>query len=626
MEEQLLIGLASIALFGIGAQWLAWRLRLPSILLMLLAGFIAGPILGLVHPDELLGELLFPVISISVAIILFEGGLTLRIAELPQLKNVIFRLISVGALVTWIVATVSAHFILGLDWELSVLLGAILIVTGPTVITPLLRQIRPKGQVGAALKWEGILIDPVGAVLAVLVFEAILGGDFQQQAPGVIISGVLITILIGGGLGVAGAGAIIALLKQYLVPDHLENPVTLLFVIVAFAMSNLLHPESGLLTVVIMGLVLANQPWVPIKHITEFKENLQALLLGTLFVLLAARIQPTAFLELGVPSLLFLAILVFLGRPLAVLLSTWGSNLSRHEQIFMAWMGPRGVVAAAVSSIFAFELVEAGYPGAEQLVPLTFLVIIATVALYGLTAGPLARYFNLSEEDPQGVLLVGAHELSRAMAAVLQERGFMVRLMDTNWHNIREGRMQGLDTHYGNALSEEVLEDLNLHGIGRLLTMTPNNEVNSLAAIHFLEVFSRAEIYQLPMERDPNEKDTTSNSVSPSHLTGRFLFGPQMTYHYLMEKFQDGAVLKTTELSEEFDYSDFQERYEHEAIPLFLITKNDKLTVYTTDNQPTPKPGQTLISLVEPLDESQKAEDGQPAPREIESSKVSGND
>ncbi len=597
MSEELLLGLASIVVFGVGAQWLAWRLRLPSILILLLFGFLAGPVAGLINPDELLGPLLFPIVSISVAIILFEGSMTLRLSELPALRGAIFRLISVGASVTWLVAALAAYFIVGLNWDLSVLLGAILIVTGPTVIGPLLRQIKPKGQVGAALKWEGILIDPVGAVLAVLIFEAILGGEFQQAGT-VVVSGVLTTILIGVGLGIAGAAGIVLLLKRYLIPDHLQTGVTLLFIIFAFAISNAMHPESGLLTVTVMGLLLANQQFATVKRIAEFKENLQVLLVGTLFIVLSARIQPQDFLELGWSGFAFVAVLILIARPLAIFLSTFGSNLTLREKIFMVWMAPRGIVAASVASVFSFNLVEAGMTEAEQLVSLTFLVIISTVVFYGLTAGLVARRLDISEDDPQGVLIVGAHELSRAIACILQEYGFVAKLLDTNWHNIHEGQKQGLDTHYGNALSEDVLEDLDLTGIGRLLAMTPNNEVNSLAAIHFPEVFSRAEIYQLPMAT--MDDVTSSNTVTPAHLTGRFLFGPKMTYAHLIEKFRNGAIVKATELSDNFDYEDFNKEYGSDAIPLFLITSKNKLHIFTADSQPAPRPGQVLISLVAP--------------------------
>ena len=593
MSEHLLVGLASVVVLAVGAQWLAWRLRLPSILLLLLFGFIAGPITGLIHPDELFGELLFPIVSISVAIILFEGGLTLRLAELPHVGGVISRLISIGALVTWAVAAIAAHYLIQLDWSLSVLLGAILIVTGPTVIGPLLRQIQPKGQVGAALKWEGILIDPVGAVLAVLIFEVILAGEFgQAQAPGAVFSGVLATTIIGLGIGIAGAAILIFLMRRFLVPDHLQNAVALLMVVFTFTLSNELQPESGLLT---------------------FKETLQVLLIGTLFILLSARVEPAVILNLGWMSLVFLAVLIVIARPLAIFLSTWRSELSWQERLFMAWMAPRGIVAAAVASIFAFELVEAGHSGAEQLVPLTFVVIVGTVSFYGLTAGIVARWLDLAETDPQGVLLVGAHPLARAIADTLQQHGFKALLLDTNWDNIVRGRMEGLSTHHGNAFSEEVLEDLDLAGIGRLLALTSNDEVNSLAAIHFPEVFSRADVFQLPLKQERGE---TRSELAPQHLTGRYLFGQKMTFPFLMEKFQQGAVIKATPLTEKFDYVDFQTRYNHPAIPLFLITKKDKLVIYTTDYQPIPKPGQTLISLVEPVEELDEGEQERPVETE----------
>ena len=601
MTEHLLFGLAAIAVLAVGSQWLAWRLRLPSILLLLLFGALAGPVAGLVNPDELFGSLLFPIVSISVAIILFEGGLTLRLSELPYVGGVIFRLISVGALVTWIVAALAARFIMGLNWELSVLLGAILVVTGPTVIGPLLRQIQPKGQVAPALKWEGILIDPVGAVLAVLIFEAILAGEFAQ-ATNVVIGGVVNTLIIGLVIGAASAAILVFLFYRFLVPDHLENGVTLMLVVAAFALSDWFHPESGLLTVTIMGLLLANQNWVSVKHIEEFKENLQVLLVGTLFILLGARLDLNVLLGLGWESLLFLGVLIVIGRPLAVLLSTWRSDMNFTERLFLTWMGPRGIVAAAVSSIFAFELVEAGYEGAEELVPLTFLVIIGTVAFYGLTAGPMARRLGLAEEDPQGVLIVGAHRLARAIAAVLKEHGFPAKLLDTNRHNVRQARLQGLDAHHGNAYSEGVLQELDLWGIGRLLAMTSNNEVNSLAALHFPEVFSRAEVYQLPVPEngDVAEKRETE---PPQHLTGRYLFGSETTYYYLMEQFENGAEVKATKLTPQFTYEDLVEHYEGQMVPLFAITSKKKLRIYSADNRPSPKAGDIIISLAPPTDE-----------------------
>ncbi|MEJ2746666.1 MAG: cation:proton antiporter [Anaerolineae bacterium] len=594
MSEHLLVGLAAILILGIGAQWLAWRLRLPSILLLLLFGFLAGPITGFIRPDEIFGQLLFPLVSISVAVILFEGGLTLRLRELPQAGSAIFRLISVGALTTWGVTAVAARTILNLNWSLSVLLGAILIVTGPTVIGPLLRQIRPKGQTGPVLKWEGILIDPVGAVLAVLIFEAILSGEFAQ-APNVVIGGVLQTLIIGVAFGFLGAAIMIVFLRRFWIPDHLQNGVSLLLAVSVFAISNELHPESGLLTVTLMGIILANQKWVSIRHIIEFKENLRVLLIGILFIMLAARIQLTDVAALGWRGLLFLAALIGLARPLSVLLSTWRAGLNWKEKLFLMWMAPRGIVAASVASIFAFELVEAGHSGAQQLVTATFLVIVGTVSLYGLTAGPLALRLGLSEQNPQGVLFIGAHDLARAMATALQKQGFRTLLIDTNQKNVDLSQEAGLRACLGDAISEELLDELDLTGIGRSLAVTSNSDVNSLAALHFTEVFGRAEVYQLPTKNNGETHDEASH-----HLRGRILFGRRKTFSFLMEQLANESVIVTTRLTPEFDYVAFQTKYGSQAIPLFLITEGKQLIAYTTDYQPIPKPGQTLISIVPP--------------------------
>jgi NhaP-type Na+/H+ or K+/H+ antiporter len=612
VNEHLLIGLAAVLVLGIGAQWLAGRLRLPSILLLLIFGFVAGPVTGLINTDETFGDLLFPFVSLSVAVILFEGGLSLRMSELPKLRGVIGRLISFGALITWVVAALSAHFLVGLDWPLSILLGAILIVTGPTVVGPLLRQIRPVGQSGKALKWEGILIDPVGAVLAVLVFEAILDGELGQ-VPGFIGLGVVQTLAIGVIGGLLFAGMIVLAIRRYWVPDHLHNPVTLLMVVADFAISNILHPEAGLLTVTVMGVVLANQNQVSIRHIVEFKENLQVLLIGTLFILLASRLQLGDLISTGWRGLLFVVLLVLVARPLSVLVSTWHSDLNMKERLFLSWMAPRGIVAASVASIFAFELVASGHSGAEQLVPLTFLVIIGTVSLYGLTSGPVARALGLAERNPQGTLIVGAHRFGQDIAEALSANGFRTVLIDSDSKNVWDSQERGLKAYHGDALSEALLDEIDLSGIGRLLALTSNDEVNSLASLHYRDVFGRAEVYQLDIsEQFANREPVTQ------HLRGRSLFGTDIGYDNLCALADKGARVQITEMTEQFDYLSLQSLYGNEAIPLFLITEKNELLIYTTEYQPIPKPGQKLITLAPPLDlQGQrsipvKAESGQP--------------
>ena len=590
MVEEPLVQLALVAVVGLGAQLLAWHLRLPSILLLLVSGFLLGPVFGLISPGSLLGEALFPLVALSVGIILFEGGLTLKVKELSASGPVVSRLISVGAVATWVVAALGARYVLGFDWPLAILSGAILIVTGPTVVGPLLRQIRPKGRAGTILKWEGILIDPVGAVLAVLVFEIIaLGGGVS--VPGFVLLGVVRTLVVGIVLGLLGAAVLVVLMRRHLIPDYLQSGVTLMLVVGFFTLGDLLAAEGGLLTVTLMGIVLANQTYVSVHHIIEFKENLQVLLIGVLFILLAGRVEIESLIAVGWPALAFTALLIVVARPLAVLLSTWRTPLTRAERIFLMWMAPRGIVAASVASVFAFELAELGVPEAELLSPLIFLVIVGTVIFYGLTSGPVARRLGLAERQPQGALIVGAHPFARQLAGALQGLGLRAVLVDSNYHHVAASRMAGLEAYHGNALAEDTLDGLDLAGVGRVLALTGNDEVNALAMIQFRELFGGAEVYRLTPDGDRR----------PIGLQqGRILFDTDSHYEALAGAIESGASLRATTLSAAFTYADYSDRYGPQATPLCLVTDDRRLAFFTADTRPTPRPGHTLVSLVRP--------------------------
>ena len=594
-----LLGLASIIILGIGAEWLSWRLRLPSILLLLVFGFIVGPITGLLKPDELFGDLLLPIVSLAVALILFEGGLNLKFAELRGIGGVIRNLVTVGLLVSWLIIASAAYFILDLNLPLAILLGAILVVTGPTVIMPLLRHLRPSGQTGSILKWEGIIIDPLGAILAVLIFEIIIAGGFQQAT---VLAGMSLlgTLLIGSIIGVLGATIVVILLKSYWIPDFLHSAVTLAIVIAAFTASDIIQSESGLLAATVMGIALANQKTVSVRHIMEFKENLRVLLISSLFIMLAARLQISNLTYVGVSSLAFVGILIFIARPVSVAISSLGSKLSWRERLFLSCLAPRGIVAAAISSVFALRLLEHGYPQAELLVPLTFIVVVSTVAVYGLSATPIARWLKIASPNPQGVLIIGGHAWARDIASILQTEGYKVLVVDANWNNISTARMAGLPTFYANILSQYAIDKIELGGVGRLLALTHDDEFNSLAVLQFANIFGRSESYQLFSE---NERGDSKEAVS-KHLHGRLLFGLGITYAKLSSHFSRGATVKTTALTTKFDYDAFQTYYGKSAIPLFLIDRNDNLKVFTTDNPLKPQPGQKVISLIDPEPET----------------------
>jgi NhaP-type Na+/H+ or K+/H+ antiporter len=595
-EELLLLRFAGILLLGVGAQWLAWRLRLPSILLLLAFGFLAGPATGFLAPDRMFGEMLLPAVSLSVGLILFEGGLSLRLADLRHIGRPLWSLVSVGALVTWALASGAAALVLGLAPGPSLLLGAILVVTGPTVVGPLLQHIRPAGRVGTIAHWEGIVIDPVGAVLAVLVYEAL--GTAPAAGAMTVAQGMLaqlgVTTAVGLAIGAAAAKVAIELLRRFWVPDFLQSPLLLMLVAGAFTASNILKAESGLLTVTVMGVLLANQSAVPVKHIVEFKENLRVLLIASLFILLAARVAPSDFTALGWRGPAFVTVLILVVRPVSVLAATLGSGLLPKERIFLAWLAPRGIVAASVASVFALRMGGAG----EGLVPATFLVIVGTVAVYGLTAAPLARRLGLSNPSPQGILFASAHPGARAIARAVEAAGFPVLLVDNDRGNETAARLEGFRTAFTSILSEQALNDLPQGGLGRLLALTPDDEVNALAALHFREVFGRAEVYQLPPRKGGSPR---VESAAP-HLRGRYLFAAEATYDALDERMAAGQVVKATRLTPEFDWAAFRERHGSSALLLFVVTETGTLQVCAADRPLSPRPGQTVISLVPPAE------------------------
>lgn len=593
--------LTAVFVLGIGAQWLAARLKLPSILLLLIAGFCAGPVLGIVRPgweldpDRLLGTLLMPVVSLSVAVIMFEGGLTLKLSELKPSGAVIRNLVTIGTLVTWAIAAVAARLILGLPWGLSALLGALLVVSGPTVVLPLLKQVRPVGPVGPILKWEGILIDPIGVLLAVLVFDAVLTG---ASATGIFAAwGVAIAkcVLAGVSLGAVSAFVMIQLLKRHLIPDKLQNAVMLMWVFGFFTLAELVYHEAGLFAVTVMGLILTNQKRVPVKHIVEFKEHLTTLLLAAMFILLAARVNMADMRALGFEGIAFVAVLILVARPAAVFASTWGSDLTRNEKLFLSALAPRGIVAAAMSAFLAIRLEAAGFEHADVLTSVTFLVIVGTVFVYGLSALPLARYLGLAPPDPQGVLIVGAQPVGRIIAEALQEAEVKVLVVDGNRGSVLQERLVGIEAVHGNVLDHDLPEHLDLGGIGYVLALTSNDEVNTIASLNFMDVFERSHVYQLAGVAQA--KAGSGDGANP--LRGRTLFGDRVTYPVLDGALQAGGELKCTRLSEAFDWQALQDFHQGDVMPLFVLNQG-AVRVASADDQSPPRPGDTVLSLISP--------------------------
>tara|TARA_R110000782_G_scaffold57258_2_gene119519 strand:- start:13429 stop:15360 length:1932 start_codon:yes stop_codon:yes gene_type:complete len=619
------VAIGLIVLLGVGAQWIAWRLKLPSILLLLLFGIIAGPVLRAVlpeghllaiDPDSILGaDLLLALAGLAVGLILYEGGLTLNFRELKNSWKPVALLVTVGGTVTGILAGLAAKFIFGLSTPIAIQLGAVLIVTGPTVVGPMLNHIRPAGATGLILKWEGIVIDPIGVGVAVLVFEAIALGPEMRTFSGVM-EALTITVVVGTSFGLLAAFVLREVISRFWVPDSLQNPVSLMLVVATFTASNQFQQESGLLATTVMGVVLANQKKVDVHHILEFKENLRVLLIALLFIILAARLQLDDLLALDPWAVLgFLAVLILVVRPVSVFIATIGTGLRIKERLFLSWVAPRGIVAAAGASVFALGLEKAGIAGAEKLVPLTFTVIIGTVAFYGLTAAWGARLLGISDQNPQGVLFVGAPRWVRQLALALHDQGVRVLLVDTNRSNISAARMDGLPAQQTNVLTVNELSEIDLRGIGRVLAVTPNDEVNILILQRFKGYFDTAGLYHIV------PKAAAKKEGERSDRRFRQLFDATANHQLIESRLAAGWVFKRTTLSSEFTYREFRSLYGPTMVPVGAVSPSGNLTIATTGRPFAPSPGDTVIAIVNPeellmsplgLDDDEEDADGEP--------------
>ncbi len=589
-------------ILGLGAlaQVVAVRLRSPAILLLLLMGIIVGPVFRkffpdssmAIDPDHLLGNLLNPIVGLSVGMILYEGGLTLRVRELRTGAKVITMLVTVGAFVTWILATLAGALIMNLPWGLALVFGAILTVTGPTVILPMVQYMRPKGATGPILRWEGIVIDPIGALLAVLVFEAVRAGGATSAANDVFY-GVITTIVVGGGLGVVAGWLMTTIIKNYLVPDYLQNAVSFAMVIVTFALCDSVQKESGLLATTVMGVYLANQKSAEVEHILEFKENLRVLLISSLFVVLAARLDLEELQALGWSSIAFVAVLIVFVRPVAVICSTFGSRLKWREKALLACMAPRGIVAAAITPVLAYDLADRYPVESERIVPLMFAVIIGTVTFYGIFAPMIARLLKLADTNPQGVLILGGQPWARAIGKALKTNGVHTMIVDTNYSNTAAAWMEGVPAYHGSVMSEGALKDIEMAGLGRFVALTPNDQVNTLAAQKMTRVFGRASVYRLA-ERHAGEGE----HVEHAEGEGRVFSSTKASYRAITALWAKNGDVQVTPLSAEYTLSDFAEEHGENAVPLFVLNESGKLTVVSPKQAVTPQNGQRLISIV----------------------------
>lgn len=593
--EEILIVIAGSFVVCAFCQWLAWRVKMPAIIFLLLAGICGGPLLRVFDPELLMGPLFFPFISLSVAIILFEGSLTLKFKEILGLQKVVRNMLSYGLAVTWLITAVATHFAASVSWQIAFLFGAITVVTGPTVIAPLLRTVRPTAAVASILRWEGIVIDPIGASLSVLVYEFIISGGGGYAWNHTLLAFARI-VFAGFCIGASGGYLFGLALKNHWIPEFLQNVATLALVFFTLVAADSLQPESGLVAVTVLGMWLANMPGVDLEAILEFKESLSVLLISLLFLMLSARLDLAALKAIFWTSLLVFMAVQFLARPLNVMISTLGSKLSMPERHLLAWIAPRGIVAAAISTLFALRLEQTGFVDARLLPPLTFAVIIGTVALQSATALPIARRLGVAEPEPHGFLIIGANLLARKIGKALADNGVRVLLADPGWEKISQARNEGLPTYLGNPISEHADRHMNLVGIGRMLALSPLEHVNVAAVMHYRMELGKNKVFVVLSRPEKEEGDKMK---LPPSRRGEVLFGRDVTYDQLDGLLAGGGEIRTTKITQRFTCEMYRDMHGDRVVPLFLIDPKGRVHVVTNSGTVCPEPGWTMISLFE---------------------------
>ena len=477
--SQMALTVSLALLFGIIIHSLAEHLRIPSIVLLLGAGALLGPdLLGWIKPESV--KFVLPsMIGYAVAVILFEGGMNLELKRLRRESMVLRRLVTYGAFITAIGGTLAAKMLMGWDWNISVLFGTLVIVTGPTVITPLLRRIKLNQNLHTLLEAEGVLIDPIGAIIAIGVLEVVLHPS--QHSFLYSIYNAFVRIGAGTLLGIAGGLLIVVILRpKNIIPEGLENVFTLAAVLALFQLSDLIMPESGIAAVTIAGLVVGNFCRRILRDLREFKEQLTVLLIAMLFILLAADVRFEEIALLGWSGIITVMFLMIIVRPTSILICTLGMKMKIRDRAFLGWLAPRGIVAAAIASFFAVALNNADIPGGDSLRALVFLVIAVTVTVQGLSAGMIARLLKIRRETNSGYAILGANELARALALELKNYDERVVLLDSNAVACNLAEEEGLKVIFGNAMDERILLRTRIEDMAACIGLTPNEELNLL--------------------------------------------------------------------------------------------------------------------------------------------------
>jgi len=628
-QQSLIFSVALIGALGLGAQWIAWRLQAPAIVLMALAGLVVGPLWAttLGNPDSFLyigtqgalldpsaefDELLRPIVSLAVAVILFEGGLVLRFEHLRDAGAAVRRMVFVGGPLAWVLGSLAAHYAGGLDWASSIVFAGVMVVTGPTVIMPLLRQSKIGGRTGAALRWEGIVNDPVGALFAVAAFEIVRVASDGQST--IAVAGwVILAAALGVALGLAFGWAIVRLFQAGLTPEYLKAPIIFASIILCYALAEMLEKEIGLVAVTAYGMYLGNSKLAGLAELRKFKEDIAVLLVSGVFIILTADLTPQLIEQALQPrTLFFLAAMLFIVRPLSIWISTYGT-LTRNEAILLGWIAPRGIVAVAVSGLFGSLLVDLDRNsafdiyGAEQITPLAFAMVFSTVVLHGFTIGPLAQFLGLARKEKPGVLMVGATPWSVDLAKALKEAGVKSIIADTNWRRLRPARESGLETFFGEVLSEDAEVRLDHSAFETVLALSANEPYNALVSSHFAPELGRHRVFQLSAQEGEDEDPRSMGASS----RGRTLVKRGRGYDQLIRDHYRGWVFSKTQLTEKYTLDDLRND-RSKADMIAEVRPDGAVSFLESGSEPRGGEGATLIMFgpAVPKESSQEVASG----------------
>ncbi|MBR9834691.1 MAG: sodium:proton antiporter [Alphaproteobacteria bacterium] len=603
VSSSVIFACALIGALGLGAQWLAWRLQAPAIVLMSLAGLAVGPLWSvifgtpLLNPSATFGDLVRPIVSLAVAVILFEGGLVLKFENLREAGAAVRRMIFVGGPLAWALGTLAAHYAAGLDWASAVVFSGVMVVTGPTVIMPLMRQSKLGGRPAQFLKWEGIVNDPIGALFAVAAYEII---RVASQGESIIGAAAWIVVAAGFGilLGIAFGWFMIKAFREGWTPEYLKAPLIFGSIILCYALAEVIEKEIGLVAVTAYGMTLANSRLAGLTELQKFKEDIAVLLVSGVFVMLTADLTPaTINRALNWNTLLYLTCMLFLVRPLSVWIATFGT-LERKEAILLGWIAPRGIVAVAVSGLFGSLLVDLDrvgrfdISGAEQIAPLAFAMVFTTVVLHGFTVGPMARALGLARREKPGVLIVGANAWSLEFAKALEASNIEVIIADSSYRRLRAAREAGMDIFLGEVLSEDAELKLDHARFSTVVALSTNDSYNALVCSHFAPEVGRHMVYQLSL----NDAEETDERGLSSNARGRTLIRRGRTYDGLIRDQYRGWDFACTRLTDKYTLDQYlADRPKADIVA--EVRSDGGLVLIGPNREPRGGDGATLISF-----------------------------